>query len=62
MFPEERAVKYPDNDPWGSRAKRHLKASDPFIIWVAIVSIGLIVLSIALRGGINPDVSILASP
>ncbi len=33
-----------------------------FIIWAAIVSIGLIVLSIALGIGIDPDVSMLASP
>ncbi len=33
-----------------------------FIIWAAIVSIGLIVLSIALGVGIDPDTSILAAP
>jgi hypothetical protein len=33
-----------------------------FIIWAAIVSIGLIVASIALGVGIDPDTSILVSP
>jgi hypothetical protein len=33
-----------------------------FIIWAAIVSIGLIIVSIGLGVGIDPDVSMLASP
>jgi hypothetical protein len=45
------------------RAKHHINASHlTFVIWVAIVSIGLIVLSIALGVGIDPDASVLVSP
>lgn len=44
-------------------AKHRPDAFDvPFIIWAAIVSIGLIVASIALGIGIDTDVSMLASP
>jgi hypothetical protein len=44
-------------------AKPHPDASNlTFIIWAAIVSIGLIILSIAFGVGIDPDMSILTSP
>jgi hypothetical protein len=33
-----------------------------FVIWAAIVSVGLIVASIALGVGIDPSVSMFASP
>jgi len=33
-----------------------------FVIWAAIVSMGLIIVSIALGVGIDPDVSMLVSP
>jgi hypothetical protein len=44
-------------------AKHRSDAFDlAFIVWAAIVSIGLIFVSIALGVGIDPDVSMFASP
>ena len=49
--------------PMGNRAKYRHHAPDPtFIVGTAIVAIGLILLSIALGVGIDPDVSMFASP
>ena len=48
--------------PMDDRARHHPIASDlKFIVWTAIVLIGLIVLSIALGVGIDPDASIFSS-
>jgi hypothetical protein len=45
------------------REKHRTGAFNPtFIVWAAIVSIGLILLSIALGVGIDPDASMLAAP
>jgi hypothetical protein len=45
------------------RTKYRPDASDlTFIVWTAIVSIGLILVSVALGGGIDPDASMLVSP
>ena len=50
-----------ENSPMGDCAKHRPNASDlAFIVRTAIVSIGLILVSAAL--GIDPDVSIFASP
>ena len=63
MFHEEGAVEYVENSPTRYRAKRRPEASDlTFIIWAAVVSIGLILMSIAFGVGIDPDASILVSP
>jgi hypothetical protein len=56
-------VEYLDNSPTRNRAKHHPDGSDVrFIVWVALVSIGLIIVSIALGVGVDPDVSMFAAP
>ena len=63
MFHQEGAVEHLENSLTRYRTKHRPEASDlTFIIWVAIVSIGLILVSIAFGVGIDPDASILASP
>ncbi len=57
------AMKEMDNSPTRNRGKHHPDASDvTFIVWAALVSIGLIVVSVALGVGIDPDASMFASP
>jgi hypothetical protein len=52
-----------DNSPTRNRGKYHLDASDvTFIAWTGLVSIGLIIVSVALGVGIDPDASMFASP
>jgi hypothetical protein len=52
-----------ENSPTRKRGKYHLDTPDVrFIVWAALVSIGLIVVSVALGVGIDPDVSTFASP
>ncbi len=56
-------MEYLDNPPTRDRAKHRPDASHrTFIIGAAIVSVGLILVSIGLGVGIDPDVSMLASP
>jgi hypothetical protein len=62
-FRQEGAVEDKDNSSMRDLARHRPDAFDlTFIIWAAIVSIGLILVSIALGIGIDPDVSMLASP
>jgi hypothetical protein len=62
-FRQEGAVEDKENSSMRDLAKHRPDAFDlRFIIWAAIVSIGLIVASIALGVGIDPDTSILVSP
>ena len=52
-----------ENSSMHDLAKHRPNAFDlTFIIWAAIVSIGLILVSIMLGIGIDPDVSMLVSP
>jgi hypothetical protein len=47
----------------GDRAKYRPDASDrSFIVWIAIFAIALILVSVTLGVGIDPDVVILVSP
>jgi hypothetical protein len=63
MFRQEGAMEYLENSLTRYRAKHRPEAHDlTFIIWAAIVSIALILMSIALGVGIDPDASILVSP
>jgi hypothetical protein len=52
-----------ENSPTRKRGKYHPDSSDVrFIVWAALVSIGLIVVSIAFGVGVDPDVSMFAAP
>ncbi len=63
MFLEEGAVTDLKNYRTRYRAKHRANTSHlTFIIWAAIVSTGLIIVSIALGVGIDPDVSMFVSP
>jgi hypothetical protein len=63
MFQEEGSVKDLKNSPTGCRAKHRPDPSHlTFIIWAIVVSVAMILLSIALGVGIDPDVSIFLSP
>ena len=63
MLDEESAVKDPDNDLTRYRGKYRPNVSNlTFIMWAAIISTVLILVSIALGVGIDPDMSMLASP
>jgi hypothetical protein len=62
-FRQEGAVEDKETSSMRDLAKHRPDAFDlTFIIWAAVVSIGLIVVSIALGVGIDPDTSILVSP
>jgi hypothetical protein len=62
-FRQEGAVEDEENSSMHDFAKPRPDAFDlTFIMWAAIVSIGLIVVSIALGVGIDPDAAILAYP
>ena len=59
----EGAVEDMENSPKRDRTKRRPDASHlTFIVWTVIVSIALILVSVALGVGIDPDVSMFASP
>jgi hypothetical protein len=63
MSHEEGAVEDLKNSPTRDRAKTSPDASHlTFIVWTIIVSIGLILVSVALGVGIDPDASMLVSP
>jgi hypothetical protein len=52
-----------DSSPTRDRTKYHSDACDlKFIVWAVIVSIGLILISLALGVGIDPDASMFVSP
>jgi hypothetical protein len=62
-FRQEGAVEDMENSSMRNLAKHRPDVFDlTFTIWAAIVSIGLILASIALGVGIDPDVAMLASP
>jgi hypothetical protein len=62
-FRQEGTVEDNDNSSMRDLARHRPDAFDlTFIIWAALASIGLIVVSIALGIGIDPDASMLVSP
>ena len=62
-FHREGDVEDKENSSMHDLTKTRQDAPDlTFVIWAAIVSMGLIVVSIALGVGIDPDVSMLVSP
>jgi hypothetical protein len=62
MFHEGDAVEDLENSPMRDRTKYRPDASDlTFIVWAVIVSIGLILVSVAFGVGIDPDASMFAS-
>jgi len=59
----EGAVPDIENSPTRDRTKYRPDASDlTFIVWTLAVSIALILVSVALGVGFDPDVSMFASP
>ena len=63
MFDEEGVVKDLENYLADYRAKQCPNAPDlKFSIWVAIILSGLVIASLALGVGIDPDVAMLTAP